>query len=62
MSRYCEFRFVKRNGVVTQQRRYVTYDTRLTTPWWKFWEHNLEMNVVTEGKWEDMPMPEIGDE
>ena len=61
MSRYCEFRLAKRHGEIVQQRRYVTYNTKVVTPWWKFWEHNLEFDTVY-GEWADMPIPEIGDD
>ena len=58
MTRHCEFRFVKRNGAVTQQRRYVTYKTKVVTPWWKFWEHDLDMET-TYGEWADIEIPEL---
>ena len=60
MSRYVEFRIARRFGEIIHQRRYVTYKVT-ESPWWK--PFSLDEDVqTTYGKWEDIPIPEIGEE
>ena len=59
--KYVEFRIARRFGEIIHQRRYVTTRTTNLSPWWKFWSYTYHTDR-TYGNWEDIPIPEIGDE
>jgi hypothetical protein len=57
--RYIQYRLATREGVLVRQQRYLTTKTRETSPWWKVWECNFDLDYeYTE--WEDIEIPEIG--
>jgi hypothetical protein len=56
---YTQYRLAKRNGVIIQQKRSLSYgETRKVYPWWKFWNQEYTYDTIY-GEWEDIEIPEV---
>ena len=57
--RYAQYRLVKKDGEIVQQRRYFTIETRPAFKWWQVWKWGEFESFYDYGEWEDMPFVEV---